>query len=179
MKHRYGDVIKVLANTEISHGMTLTNGKTYDIRRATENGVYIVDDRGESFIVPKSQLQYTEIVKEESGMKWEIGEKLRVINANAILEGYALKDGQVYEVISVDSDGLPVIYPEPYGDFSFISREMAYIERAFDEEDTERNTELGEPSADCNCVTLSEIYDEIVDMKAMIGRLIRNGGDEE
>jgi hypothetical protein len=68
MKHRYGDVIKVLANTEISHGMTLTNGKTYDIRRATEYGVHIVDDRGESFFVPKSQLHYTEIVKEENGM---------------------------------------------------------------------------------------------------------------
>ena len=115
MKHRYGDVIKVLANTEISHGMTLTNGRTYDIRRATEYGVHIVDDRGESFIVPKSQLHYTEIVKEDDGMG----------------------------------------------------------------EDTERNAELGEPSADCNCVTLSEIYEEVLDMKAMIGRLIRNGGDEE
>ena len=39
------------------------------------------------------------------------------------------------------------------------------------------NAELGEPSESPN-VTLSEIYEEICDMKAMIGRLIRNGGDE-
>lgn len=45
--------------------------------------------------------------------------------------------------------------------------------------DIERNTELGEPSAECNCETLTEIREELTDIKAMIGRLLRNGGDAE
>ena len=66
MNYRYGDRIRILANTEINRGDNLTNGRTYDIRRSTENGVYIVDDRGEAFFVPKSQLHYTELIEEES-----------------------------------------------------------------------------------------------------------------
>lgn len=66
MNYRYGDRIRIIANTEINRGMTLTNGRTYDIRRATEYGIYIVDDRGETFFVPKSQLHYTEIAEEET-----------------------------------------------------------------------------------------------------------------
>jgi hypothetical protein len=38
------------------------------------------------------------------------------------------------------------------------------------------DVELGEPSESPN-VTLSEVYEELLDMKAMIGRLIRNGGE--
>lgn len=47
-------------------------------------------------------------------------------------------------------------------------------------EDYERNAELGEPSegCDCNCEQLTEIYEGISDIKSMIGRLLRNGGEE-
>jgi hypothetical protein len=90
--------------------------------------------------------------------------------------GVPLRNGDIYDVMDIDFDGTPIVGDE---ELYFNPPEMQYVERVTDEEDTERNAELGEPSADCNCVTLSEIYDEIVDMKAMIGRLIRNGGDNK
>ena len=46
-------------------------------------------------------------------------------------------------------------------------------------DESERNAELGEPSCECDCGTLSEIYEELLDIKAMIGRLIRNGGESK
>lgn len=116
-------------------------------------------------------------------MRWETGDKLRVINNRGIDGGSILTNGYVYDVVAVDSDDLPVI--EPYGDgtyFYFVYREMQFVERVEDTVFTEdyemSDAELGEPSESPN-VTLSEIYEELLDMKAMIGRLIRNGGDEE
>lgn len=38
------------------------------------------------------------------------------------------------------------------------------------------DAELGEPSADCNCeCDCGNLAEELADIKAMIGRLIRNG----
>lgn len=47
------------------------------------------------------------------------------------------------------------------------------------EEDYEMGAELGEPSADCKFLSIAEIDSEVVDMKTMIARLLKNGGDEE
>jgi len=46
------------------------------------------------------------------------------------------------------------------------------------EDTSARNAELGEPSPECNCEALTDIREELTDIKAMIGRLLRNGGDD-
>ena len=114
------------------------------------------------------------------GIDWKIGDKLRVTDALQI--NASLKDG-IYDVVNIASDGTPVIHTDFDGALYFLGYDMRYIERVTDEGEYEMSdAELGEPSeassAESPNVTLSEIYEEICDMKAMIGRLIRNGGDE-
>lgn len=116
-------------------------------------------------------------------MKWKIGDKLRIKDASKIY-GDGIKTGHVYEVVHVNDDGTPEI---DIGDIDglalcFYEEEMPYVARVEDTvftEDYEINTELGEPSAECNCAVLTEIAEELTDIKAMIGRLLRNGGGTE
>lgn len=124
-------------------------------------------------------------------MEWETGAKMRILNADAIINGEGLTDGEIYEVISIDTEGLPVIETEEYSVFEFLAKEMQYVERvltavdyaeiarraelgSYGLSDVERNAELGQPSESCEC-DYGTIAEELADIKAMIGRLLRNG----
>lgn len=107
-------------------------------------------------------------------MKWEIGDRLRVLDAQKINGGHVLVDGGIYHVGFVFSDGTLLIDALVDTGLYLAESEMQYVERVYESSDTE----LGEPSAECNCATLTEIVEELTDIKAMIGRLLKRGETE-
>jgi hypothetical protein len=111
-------------------------------------------------------------------MKWETGEKIRIVYPLEIAGGYYLRNSKYYDITDVHSTYITVLDDE-FEAMNIHSDEWVCIEKFVDDFEYEMSdAELGEPSESPN-VTLSEIYEGICDMKAMIGRLIRNGGDEE
>lgn len=134
-------------------------------------------------------------------MRWKTGDKLRLSSSRIFNEGIKhLTHGRIYDVITFTEtvgghaseilikDGFDDVFTVKALDFRFLERieednrdefyENRYIgSRSEDYEMS--NTELGEPSADCNCEQLAEIREELTDIKSMIGRLLRNGGDCE
>jgi len=112
-------------------------------------------------------------------MEWKIGDKLRILDASNIITYSArIEDGGVYDVINVASDDTPLIRVNK-GNVYISEGEMPYVERVTESEDYVRNTELGEPSADCNCEQLAEIREELTDIKSMIGRLLQREQSEK
>lgn len=112
--------------------------------------------------------------------EWKVGDILRILDIKRVI-GVGISQNGIYDVTAVDPDGTPIIAVEGgYGDLGFELSEMPYVERVFyNEATTARNVELGEPSPECNCEALTDIREELTDIKAMIGRLLRNGGDTE
>ena len=69
-------------------------------------------------------------------MKWEIGDKMRILDA-AKIDGDGMENGDIYDVINVDGNGLPIIYEAPNVILGFMHSEMPYVERVTDEETEE------------------------------------------
>jgi hypothetical protein len=66
--------------------------------------------------------------------KWKVGDKLMVMNANAIQidEGDDLYDGEIYDVVSVNFEGMPAVNTTFGGKYHLTSREVAYVKRIED-----------------------------------------------
>src|SRR5690606_12321244 len=107
--------------------------------------------------------------------EWKIGDRLRILDVSEISAGAYLTFGNVYEVIGVQYYSNAIVIVDDDGDdLLLIGDELKYVERVFADEDTsQRNAELGEPSPECNCSDIADIREELTDIKSMIGRLLQ------
>ncbi len=117
-------------------------------------------------------------------MNWKIGDSIRILNNYRIIGGaYCLSSGGIYEIEDVTEEGV-VITDDCDSSMTLTYSDLKSVEIVKDtvlgadhdaeyEEEFARNAELGEPSPECNCAELSDIREELTDIKSMIGRLLQ------